>query len=87
MTLYMPSSPRPDVVDLFSRRVVGSMSTATTTQLVTDALVMAIRRQGKPDALLHHSPRQPIHHEQFQRLMPIMAVYRSQTRPRPTCST
>jgi putative transposase len=44
------------VVDLFSRRVVGgSMSTAMTTQLVTDALVMAIWRRGKPGALLHHS--------------------------------
>jgi hypothetical protein len=28
-----------------------------TAQLVTDALVMAIRRRGKPDALLHHSDR------------------------------
>ena len=46
------------VVDLFSRRVVGwSMSTAMTAQLVTDALVMAIWRRGKPDALLHHSDR------------------------------
>jgi transposase InsO family protein len=46
------------VVDLFSRRVVGwSMSTAITAQLVTDALVMAIWRRGKPDALLHHSDR------------------------------
>ena len=46
------------VVDLFSRRVVGwSMSAAMTTQLVTDALVMAIWRRGKPDALLHHSDR------------------------------
>ena len=43
---------------IFSRRVVGwSMSAATTTQLVTDALVMAIWRRGKPDALLHHSDR------------------------------
>jgi putative transposase len=51
------------VVDLFSRRVVGwSMSTAMTAQLVTDALVMAIWRRGKPDALLHHSDRgSPIH--------------------------
>jgi len=41
------------VVDLFSRRVVGwSMSAAMTAQLVTDALVMAIWRRGKPDALL-----------------------------------
>jgi putative transposase len=46
------------VVDLFSRRVVGwSMSTAMTAQFVTDALVMAIWRRGKPDALLHHSDR------------------------------
>jgi len=44
------------VVDLFSRRVVGwSMKAEMTAQLVTDALVMAIWRRGKPDALLHHS--------------------------------
>jgi putative transposase len=43
-------------IDLFSRRVVGwSMRAAMTAQLVTDALVMAIWRRGKPDALLHHS--------------------------------
>ena len=47
------------VIDLFSG---WSMSAAMTAQLVTDALVMAIWRRGKPDALLHHSdPRQPIH--------------------------
>jgi len=46
------------VIDLFSRRVVGwSMSAEMTAQLVTDALVMAIWRRGKPDALLHHSDR------------------------------
>ncbi len=44
------------VIDLFSRRVVGwSMSDTMTAQLVTDALIMAIWRRGKPDALLHHS--------------------------------
>jgi putative transposase len=44
------------VIDLFSRRVVGwSMSASMTAQLVTDALLMAIWRRGKPDALLHHS--------------------------------
>jgi putative transposase len=43
------------VIDLFSRRVVGwSMRDTMTTQLVTDALMMAIWRRGKPDALLHH---------------------------------
>jgi hypothetical protein len=46
------------VIDLFSRRVVGwSMSAGMTPQLVTDALVMAIWRRGKPNALLHHSDR------------------------------
>jgi putative transposase len=48
----------PVVIDRFSRRVVGwSMSAEMTAQLVTDALVMAIWRRGKPDALLHHSDR------------------------------
>jgi putative transposase len=46
------------VIDLFSRRVVGwSMSATMTAELVTDALVMAIWRRGKPDALIHHSDR------------------------------
>ena len=59
------------VVDLFSRRVVGwSMSATMTAQLVTDALMMAIWRRGKPDALLHHSDRGSQYtSEQFQRLM------------------
>lgn len=59
------------VIDLFSRRVVGwSMSADMTAQLVTDALVMAIWRRGKPDALLHHSDRGSQYtSEQFQRLM------------------
>jgi putative transposase len=46
------------VIDLFSRRVVGwSMSATMTAELVADALVMAIWRRGKPDALIHHSDR------------------------------
>ena len=59
------------VIDLFSRRVVGwSMSDTMTAQLVTDALVMAIWRRGKPDALLHHSDQgSQFTSEQFQRLM------------------
>src|SRR5256714_5022069 len=59
------------VIDLFSRRVVGwSMQTAMTAQLVTDALVMAIWRRGKPDSLLHHSDRGSQYTSgQFQRLM------------------
>ena len=59
------------VIDLFSRRVVGwSMNTAMTAQLVTDALIMAIWRRGKPGALLHHSDQGSQYtSEQFQRLM------------------
>jgi transposase InsO family protein len=33
------------------------MSATMTAQLVTDALVMAIWRRGKPNTLLHHSDR------------------------------
>jgi putative transposase len=40
------------VIDLFSRRVVGwSMKAEMTAQLVTDALIMALWRRGKPDAI------------------------------------
>jgi putative transposase len=59
------------VIDLFSRRVVGwSMSATMTAQLVTDALLMAICRRGKPDALLHHSDQGSQYtSEQFRQLM------------------
>jgi len=59
------------VVDLFSRRVIGwSMQPTMTAQLVTDALVMAIWRRGKPEAVLHHSDRgSPYTSEPFQRLL------------------
>jgi len=44
------------VMDLFSRHIVGwSMSAEMTAELVTDALVMAIWRRGRPKELLHHS--------------------------------
>jgi putative transposase len=53
------------------RRVVGwSMKVNMTSQLVADALIMAIWRRGKPDALLHHSDQGSQYtSEQFQRLM------------------
>ena len=48
----------PRSVISLSRCVVGwSMSAAMTARLVTDALMMAIWRWGKPHALLHHSDR------------------------------
>jgi putative transposase len=59
------------VIDLFSRRVVGwSMKAEMTAGLVTDALIMAIWRRGKPDALLHHSDQGSQYtSERFQQLM------------------
>jgi putative transposase len=64
------------------RRVVGwSMSAAMTAQLVTDALVMAIWRRGKSDALLHHSDRGSQYtSEQFQNLMADHGVVCSMSR-------
>ena len=44
------------VLDLYSRRIVGwSMQESMTSQLVVDALMMAVWRRGRPVALLHHS--------------------------------
>ena len=70
------------VVDLFSRRVVGwSMSATLTAQLVTDALVMAIWRRGKPRTLLHHSDQGSQYtSEQFQRLMADQGITCSMSR-------
>jgi putative transposase len=59
------------VIDLYSRRAVGwSMSATMTAQLVTDALLMAIWRRGRPGAVLHHSDQGSQYtSEQFQRLL------------------
>ena len=70
------------VIDLFSRRVVGwSMSAGMTAQLVADALLMAIWRRGKPDALLHHSDQGSQYtSEQFQRLIADSGIICSMSR-------
>lgn len=59
------------VLDLYARRVVGwSMKDDMTTQLVTDALMMAIWRRGRPKTLMHHSDQGSQYtSEAFQRLM------------------
>ena len=59
------------VLDLFSRRVVGwSMQEQMTSQLVMDALTMALWRRGKPKALIHHSDQGSQYtSEDFQRLL------------------
>ena len=44
------------VLDLYSRRVVGwSMQPTMTAQLVIEALLIAISRRGRPEAVLQHS--------------------------------
>lgn len=44
------------VLDLYSRRIVGwSMQSSMTSQLVADALMMAVWRRGHQQQLLHHS--------------------------------
>jgi putative transposase len=70
------------VIDLFSRRVVGwSMSASMTTQLVTDALMMAVWRRGRTDALLHHSDQGSQYtSDQFQRLLAEHGVVCSMSR-------
>ena len=55
------------------------MSAATTAQLVTDALVMQIWRRGKPDALLHHFDRPPIHLS-FPKIISVRIYDASRTR-------
>jgi transposase InsO family protein len=59
------------VLDLFSRRVVGwSMSAMMTAELVTNALMMAFWRRGRPRELLNHFDRGSQYtSEQRQRLM------------------
>ena len=59
------------VLDLYSRRAIGwSMSIEMTTQLVTDALMMAMWRRGKPEAVLHHSDQGSQYtSDSFQRLL------------------
>lgn len=59
------------VLDLYSRRIVGwSMKAERDASLVMDALMMAVWRRGKADALLHHSDQGSQYtSEQFQRLL------------------
>lgn len=70
------------VIDLYSRRVVGwSMKPEMTAQLVTDALMTALWRRGRAEALLHHSDRGSQYtSEQFQRLMADQGVACSMSR-------
>jgi putative transposase len=70
------------VLDLYSRRVVGwSMHATMTTQLVTDALTMAVWRRGPRATLLHHSDQGSQYtSEPFQRLLRDLGVTCSMSR-------
>jgi putative transposase len=70
------------VLDLYSRRIVGwSMQARMTSQLVADALMMAIWRRGRPQELLHHSDQGSQYtSEHFQRLLAEQGVTCSMSR-------
>ncbi len=70
------------VLDLYARRAVGwSMKPEMTSQLVTDALMMAIWRRGRPEKLMHHSDRgSQYSSEQFQRLLVALGITCSMSR-------
>ena len=70
------------VIDLYSRKVVGwSMNVNMTSQLVIDALIMALWRRGKPHELVHHSDRgSQYSSEDFQRLLADQGIQCSMSR-------
>lgn len=70
------------VLDLFSRRVVGwSMKSEMTSQLVIDALLMAIWRRGSPKELLHHSDQGTQYtSDDFQRVLASQGIVCSMSR-------
>ena len=70
------------VLDLFSRRVVGwSMQASMTSQLVADALMMAVWRRGRPQELIHHSDQGSQYtSEHFRRLLAEQGIACSMSR-------
>jgi putative transposase len=71
------SCPRKCDVGASEQLIDGRM----TAQLVADALLMAVWRRGKPDALMHHSDRGSQYaSDQFQRLMADSGIVCSMSR-------
>lgn len=70
------------VLDLYSRRIVGwSMQPRMTSELVSDALLMAVWRRGWPTALLHHSDQGSQYtSDAFQRLLKDHGIRASMSR-------
>lgn len=77
-----PRQPDTEPVDLYSRRIVGwSMQESMTSQLVVDALMMAVWRRGKPVALLHRSDQGSQYtSEHFQKLLDDQGITCSMSR-------
>jgi putative transposase len=70
------------VLDLYSRRIVGwSMHASMTSQMVADALLMAVWRRGRPVELLHHSDQGSQYtSEHFQELLKEQGITCSMSR-------
>lgn len=70
------------VLDLYSRRAIGwSMQSQMTTELVADALTMAVWRRGKPQSLIHHSDRGSQYtSDRFRRLLANLGITCSMSR-------
>lgn len=68
------------VMDLYSRRIVGwSMSDTMQVKMVSDALLTALWRRGKPNSLMHHSDQGSQYtSDEFQQLLKAQGI---------TCST
>jgi putative transposase len=70
------------VMDLYSRRIVGwSMSETMKAKMVSDALLMALWRRGKPSALMHHSDQGSQYtSDDFQQLLKARGITCSMSR-------
>lgn len=70
------------MLDLYSRPIVGwSMHSSMTSQLVADALMMAVWRRGKPKQLLHPCDQGSQYtSEHFQRLLAEQGILCSMSR-------
>jgi putative transposase len=70
------------VMDLYSRRIVGwFMSETMQAKMVSDALLMALWRRGKPSALMHHSDQGSQYtSDDFQQLLKAQGITCSMSR-------
>ena len=70
------------VMDLYSRRIVGwSMSDTMQAKMVSDALLMALWRRGKPSSLMHHSDQGSQYtSDDFQQLLKAQGITCSMSR-------